>query len=142
MMFPQIRCFHSNANVQPFTFFILCKGENAGKPAVVPWPNSFAVCCNNQQVFDFYFWLVFGLFKAGKFKQRLRGSVIPFVNLNDVKEVIKEITPAVLPHWLQFQQVLKALDLLEKSKTTLGQQLVSTQNLQQLLIRRFFDKLQ
>lgn len=139
-MFPQIRCFHYTKNVQPLMFFILSKGDNAGKPGLIPWANCFAVHCSNQQTFDLYFWLVFGLFKAGKFKSRQRGSVIPFVNLNDVKNVLKETGPAIFQHWQQFQQIMKALDLLEKSKTTLGQQLVTTENLQCYLIRRFFEK--
>jgi hypothetical protein len=35
---------------------------------------------------------------------------------------------------------MKALDLLEQSKTTLGQQLVTTENLQRYLIQRYFEK--
>ena len=140
MMFPQIRCFHSTKNVQPHMFFILSKGDNAGKPGMVPWANCFAVHCSCKQTFDFYFWLVFGLFKAGKFKSRLRGSVISFVNLYDIKSVLKETGPSIFQHWQQFQQIMKALDLLEQSKTALGQQLVTTENLQRYLIQRFFEK--
>jgi len=139
-MFPQIRCFHSSVNEQPYVFFILSKGDNAGKPGLIPWVNCFAVYCRNQQTFDFYFWLVFGLFKAGKFKIRHRGSVISFVNINDVKDVLKEAAPAIFQHCQKFQQIVNAMDLLEKSKTTLGQQLLTTENLQRYLIRRFFEK--
>jgi len=121
-------------------FFILSKGDNAGKPGLVPWTNCFAVHCSNQQAFDFYFWLVFGLFKAGKFKSRHRGSVISFVNLNDIRSVLRESAPSVFENWQKFQQIMNALDLLEKSKTTLGQQLVTTENLQRFLIQRFFEK--
>ena len=138
-MLPQIRCYHSNTNEQPLMFFILSKGENAGKPGLKPWANSFSVLCNNQKSFDFYFWLMYGLYKADKFKPRLRGSVIPFVNLNDIKDVLKEVVPGIVPNWMQFQKILNAMDLLEKSKTTLGQQVVTTENLQRYLIRRFFD---
>lgn len=139
-MLPQIRCYHSNTNEQPLMFFILSKGENAGKPGLMPWQNSFSVLCNNQESFDFYFWLMYGLYKADKFKPRLRGSVIPFVNLNDTKDVLKEVVPGIVPNWMQFQKLLNALDLLEKSKTTLGQQLVTTENLQRYLIRKFFNQ--
>ena len=121
-------------------FFILSKGDNAGMPGLVPWANCFAVLCSNQQTFDFYFWLVYGLFKAGKFKSRHRGSVITFVNLNDIRDVIREVAPAIFNRWQQYQQIMKAMDLLEKSKTTLGQQLVTTENLQRYLIQRFFEK--
>lgn len=140
MMFPQIRCFHSSVNEQPFMFFILSKGDNAGKPGLVPWANCFAVHCSNQQTFDFYFWLVYGLYKAGKFKSRLRGSVIPFVNLDDIRTVLKKTAPSIFQHWQHYQQIMKALDLLEQTKTTLGQQLLTTENLQRFLIQRFFEK--
>lgn len=139
-MLPQIRCYHANTNEQPLMFFILSKGEDAGKPGLMPWQNSFSVLCNNQESFDFYFWLTYGLFKANHFKPRQRGSVIQYVNLNDIKEVLKEATPAILEHWMKFQKILNAIELLEKTKTTLGQQLVSTQNLQECLIQRFFVK--
>ena len=140
MMFPQIRCNHAEANEQPFMFFILSKGENSGKPGLKPWVNSFAVLCSNKECFEFYFWLTYGLYKADKFKPRLRGSVIPFVNLNDVKDVLKETAPSILENWLQFQKIISALDLLEKSKTSLGQQLVTTENLQRYLIRKVFNQ--
>jgi len=140
MMLPQIRCYHANTNEQPLMFFILSKGENAGKAGLTPWPNSFSVLCNNQESFDFYFWLMYGLYKAEKFKPRLRGSFIPFVNINDIKDVLKEVVPGIVPNWMQFQKILNALDLLEKSKTTLGQQLLTTENLQRYLIRKFFNQ--
>ena len=91
MMYQQIRCYHEVAAIPPFSFFILCKGCNAGKPALPlggagggsPWANSFIIVCPQQQYFDFYFWLIYGLFQSGKFKVRHRGSAIPFINLNE-----------------------------------------------------------
>ena len=75
-MFPQIRCYQLNALVQPNVFFVLAKGENAGKPSLKPWANSFAMVCPNEKYLQFYFWLVYALFKAKKFKVHLRDSVI------------------------------------------------------------------
>lgn len=137
MLTPLIRCYHLE-NAQLFTFFILCKGDDAGKPGLMPWTNCFAVQCNNRESFDFYFWLAYGLFKTGKFQTRHRGSVIPFVNLQDIRNVLKEAAPAIFNHWLQYRQIMKAMDLLEKTKTTLGQQLLTTEKLQHYLIHRFF----
>ena len=140
MMFPQIRCYHSSLMTQPLVFYILCKGENAGKPALKPWVNSFAVICSNQMYFDFYFWLVYGLYKSHKFKVRLRGSVIPFINVNDVRELIRELAPAVLPDWSRFQELINSMDKLEKVKSNLAQQLIASENLQRQLIRCYFDE--
>ncbi len=139
MMFPQIRCYHSNAMLQPHVFYILCKGENAGKPGLKPWANSFAVICPNQQYFDFYFWLVWGLFKSNKFKIHLRGTAVPFLNLDDVRSVIREMAPAVFPDWSKFQELIITMDRLEKLKSNLAQQVIASENLQRQLIRRYFD---
>lgn len=138
MMFPQIRCYHSNQMLQPFVFYMLCKGENAGKPALKPWTNSFAVICSNQQYFYFYFWLVYGLFKSNKFKIRLRGTAVPFLNLDDIREVIRELAPVVFPDWAKFQELIITMDKLEKLKSSLGQQVIASENLQKLMLHNYF----
>ena len=141
MMYPQIRCYHEGAAVPPFSFFILCKGCNAGKPGFQPWTNSFMAVCPNQQNFDFYFWLVYGLFQSGKFKVRHRGSVIPFINLNDVRDVIREVAPLIHPDWSRYQEILSSLNKLNKLKATLAQQLVATDKLQRCLLQKYFLQL-
>lgn len=140
MMFPQIRCFNPAVSSNPHVFYILCKGENAGKPSLKPWTNSFAVICSNEQYYDFYFWLVYGLFKSNIFKIRLRGSVIPFLNVDDVRDVIREMAPAVFPDWSKFQELIITMDKLEKLKSNLVQQVIASENLQRQLIRRYFDE--
>lgn len=138
MMYPQIRCYHEGITIPEFSFFILCKGCNAGKPGFKPWPNSFVAVCNNQQNFDFYFWLVYGLFQSGKFKTRHRGSVIPFINLVDVRDTIREVAPLIQPDWSHYQEILSSLDKLSKLKATLAEQIVATGNLQRCLLQKYF----
>jgi len=139
MMFPQIRCYHQNQMLQPFVFYILCKGQNAGKPALKPWPNSFTVICSNQQYFDFYFWLVWGLSKSNRFKIHLRGTEIPFINLDDVRSVIKEFAPAIFSDWSRFRELIAAMDKLEKLKSTFAEQIIASENLQQCLINNYLS---
>jgi len=138
MIYPQIRCNHSNLMTQPHVFYILCKGENAGKPSLKPWANSFVVICQNQQYFDFYYWLVYGIFKAGKFKVRLRGSVIPFINVDDVRDIIRELAPAIFPDWSRFRELIVTMDKLENLKSNLAQQLIASEILQKQLICFYF----
>ena len=137
-MFPMIRCYHEGAVIPPHSFFILCKGCNAGKPGFQPWTNSFMAVCPNQQNFDFYFWLIHGLHLSGKFKVRHRGSVIPFINLNDVRDVIREVAPLIHPDWSRYQEMLSSLDKLNKLKATLAEQIVSTDKLQRCLLQKYF----
>ena len=141
MMYPQIRCYHEGTAMPPFSFFILCKGCNAGKPGFKPWTNSFIVVCPCQQYFDFYFWLIYGLFQSGKFKTRHRGSVIPFLNLNDVRDTIREVAPLILPDWSRYQEILSSLDKLSKLKATLAEQIVATDKLQRCLLHKYFEEI-
>lgn len=141
MMLPQIRCYHEGSPIPQFSFFILCKGCNAGRPGFKPWTNSFIAICNDQQTFDFYFWLVFGLSQSGKFKTRHRGSVIPFINLCDVRDLIREITPFIYPNWTRYQEILSQLDKLRKLKSALAEQIVATDKLQRCLIQKYFEEI-
>jgi hypothetical protein len=137
-MLPQIRCYHSAAPINPYVFYILSKGDNAGKPGYTPWTNCFAVICSNKQCFDFYFWLVYGLWKDGRFKTVHRGTAIQFINLQDVRDILREVAPALEPDWTRYQQILEALSKLEQKKASLAEQIISTSSLQRHLLRMYF----
>jgi hypothetical protein len=147
MIFPLIRYYQANALQQPFVFYILSKGDNAGKPSLPlggvgggsPWTNSFAVICQNHQYLNFYYWLVYGLFKTGKFKTRHRGSVILFVNINDIRDLIRDLAPTVFPHWAKFQELIKMLEKIESFKSNLGLQIIAAENLELHLLLRCID---
>lgn len=138
MIFPQIRCYHAGAKIPPHSFFILCKGSNAGKPGFKPWTNSFLVVCPHQEYFDFFFWLIHGLHLSGKFKVRHRGSAIPFINLVDVQDTIRELASTVHVDWSRFREIVNSLDKLNKFKTSLQQQILATDQLQRCLIQKYF----
>lgn len=125
----------------PHSFFILSKGCNAGKPGFQPWANSFIVVCPHDEYFKFYFWLLYGLYQSGKFKIRHRGSVIPFINLDDVRDLIREAAPLIHPDWSRFQEILFHLDKLNQLKTSLVQQLAATDKLQRCLLHKYFDEI-
>ncbi len=138
MMSPMIRCYHAGAVIPPNSFFILCKGPNAGKPGFNPWTNCFIVICPHEEYFNFYFWLIYGLFQSGKFKPRHRGSVIPFINLNDVRDTLREVAPLIHPDWARYQEILSSLEKLEKLRSSLLQQLATTETLQRCLLQKYF----
>src|SRR5687767_7183102 len=140
MMLPMIRCYHADAPVPANSFFILSKGPNAGRPGLRHWTNSFLVHCPHQQYHDFYFWLIYGLFQAGKFKVRHRGSAIPFININDVRDLLREVAPAIHPNWQKYLAILASLNELQRKKVTLAEQILSTSNLQRHLLQGFFSK--
>lgn len=142
MMYPSIRCYHPGAAIPPHSFFILCKGCNAGKPGFQPWKNSFIVVCPHEEYFNFYFWLVYGLYQSGRFKIRHRGSAIPFIVLSDVRDLVREVAPFILPDWSRFQQILSKLDRLRQLRSSLAEQLLATEKLQRCLLQKYFAEIE
>ncbi len=71
---------HRPGIAQPkFSFFILNKGNNSGKPLTQPCANCFMAICETEDENEFYYWLCWGLWQAKAFEQLLCGSVIPFI---------------------------------------------------------------
>src|SRR5438105_1869951 len=70
--------------------FVLSKGMNAGKPLEKPCPNCFVLFAKNEEEKNLYFWLCFGLWQANFFRPFITGSVIPFIRLEDLRQVITE----------------------------------------------------
>ncbi len=136
-----IRCYHAGAEVPPHSFFILCKGCNAGKPGFHPWVNSFMVTCPHEAYFTFFFWLIYGLHQAGKFRTRHRGTAIQFINLEDVRDLLREVAPLIHPDWSKYQEILTTLEKLDKVKSNLFQQLSSTEELQRCLLHKYFEEI-
>jgi hypothetical protein len=141
MQYPMVRCYHPNASIPPHSFFILCKGNNAGRPALVPWQNSFIATCSNEEYFKFFFWLVYGLHQSKKFKVYQRGSVIPYINVNDVRLCIREVALLIHPDWARFQEILSSLERCNKLKASLAQQIIATEKLQQVLLQQYFQQI-
>ncbi|MFC4231963.1 DUF6943 family protein [Parasediminibacterium paludis] len=123
---------------QPTHFFILAKGNNAGKPSLTHWANAFTAIAPTQEMRDFYYWLTFGLYKAKAFKIHHRGSVIPFINIGEVKKLIEPAAIAIYPQWQDYKSLLTHFELLEQRKNNLAQILKSTATLQEMLIRNYF----
>jgi hypothetical protein len=81
-----------NSNTQYLNnnhFFILAKGNNAGKPMHNPCPNCFVLFTNSLQEKEYYYWLCYGLWAGGMFRPFLTGSVIAFLRIAEVQQVIK-----------------------------------------------------
>jgi hypothetical protein len=69
-------------------FFILSKGNNAGKPLINPCANCFVLTARNRDEKEFYFWLCYGLWVGGYFRQVLCGSVISFLRITELQCII------------------------------------------------------
>ena len=95
-------------------FFILSKGLNAGKPMDKPCPNCFVLFAKDEQEKDLLFWLCFGLWQANHFQLFLTGSVIPFIRVDDLREVINQGFQKVQ---LNPEEFKKSVDIITKLQT-------------------------
>mgnify|MGYP001165755405 CR=1 FL=1 len=120
-------------------FFILNKGNNAGKPSFEPYRNAFVVHCNNQRQLQKIFWICAILHAGNFFKLYLKGSVIPFIHISDVKKLIKEcIIKYDGHHW---EERFKALKKLEAAEENLRRQSENLKNYKILMMRSYEPQL-
>lgn len=92
-------------------FFILSKGNNAGKPLWNPCPNCFIVITNNLQEREYFYWLCYGLWVGGFFRQFLSGSVISFIRIAELHQVILQAHSKVQ---LRREALMNSIDILNK----------------------------
>lgn len=65
-------------------FYIQSHGLHAGRPLRKSIPNSFSVYSDEEFAFE----IVEGLFIAGKFKNLILGSVIPFIRISETQKML------------------------------------------------------
>lgn len=100
-------------------FFILNKGLNSGKPLDTPCPNCFVCITNNETDRNFMYWLCFGLWKSKSFHYFLKGSVIPFITIGELKKHLEESQFIASQDLKAFQKSIQTLKLLESNEQKL-----------------------
>lgn len=97
-------------------FFVLCKGNNSGKPLSVACPNCFVLLFSNEQEKESLFWLCWGLWQAKAFYPLLIGSVIPFIRIGEFQRFLLKVVssdanhPQAVQSFTSSMQQLKALE--------------------------------
>ncbi len=131
-----IKCFRHTSEIvcEANQFFILSVGDNAGKPNHMAWRNSFIATAQNVHMREFYFWLVYGLHKSKAFNKYLRGSVIPFLSVQELRNTIMGAARYAYPHFQQFKEVMEYLERFEAKKTHMRDALQKIEAAQQALI--------
>ena len=69
-------------------FFILNKGLNSGKPFNHYVCNSFVFLADDENEKEYFYFLLLGLWELRFFRKHLKGSVIEYVRLGDVIDVL------------------------------------------------------
>lgn len=108
-----IKTHRPEGNYSKPHFFILNKGLNSGKPLDSPCPNCFICITENQADKDFMYWLCFGLWRSKSFHYYLKGSVIPFITIDDIKKLIQESSTKASINEKAFEKSIQSLKLLD-----------------------------
>ncbi len=84
-----IKCYLKHHTPGLNYFFVLNKGCNAGKPAYTPWTNCYIVRCSCPEERERLYYLAYALWKGGKFRPLLIGSVIESLRIVDLKHELQ-----------------------------------------------------
>lgn len=98
---------------QPNRIFILNKGKNSGKPSRVPFTNCYCLEAVNMEQAEEYFNLCFGLWKCRKLLCYLKGSVIDYITIDDLRSAIGKAERNI-PNLNLFSQHVKVFNNLDK----------------------------
>ncbi|SEE56931.1 DUF6943 family protein [Polaribacter dokdonensis] len=114
-------------------FFILNKGLNSGKPFTAPVRNSFVVSTESVEQKEALFHLSYMLLEAKCYRFYLKGSVIPFIYIADVKNLL--IKNSKYFGQKDFETKLKALKKVEELEVVFQNKLKAIQELKSVLLR-------
>jgi len=118
-------------------FFILNKGNNSGKPLQAPCPNCFVILFQCEAEKEQVYWLLYSLWQSRAFYPYLRGSVIPFVILRDVKSCLLDGLKKMEANPDQFQKVVEALRNLEAMENKFKQNLNLIRDAKRMLFYKY-----
>jgi hypothetical protein len=104
-------------------FFVLNKGNNSGKPLLDPCANCFVIQFQCEEEKEKIYWLMYSLWQSKAFYPLLRGSVIPFVILRDVKSCLSDGLKKANGNPVQFEKAVEALLNLEEMEKKFRQNL-------------------
>lgn len=121
MKTPIIKTHKMKNSYQGLHFFILAKGMNAGKPMANPCPNCFVLLAKDEAEKSIMYWLCFGLWQANFFHPFITGSVIPYIRIEDLKQVITTALQKI--NATDFQKSVTTLQGLEQYQQNIGRQL-------------------
>ena len=118
-------------------FFILNKGNNSGKPLLASCPNCFVIQFQCEGEKEQIYWLSYSLWQSKAFYPFLRGSVIPFVVLRDIKLCLLDGVEKVAKNPAQFEKAVAALRSLEAMEKQYKQNLLLISQTKRMLFYKY-----
>jgi len=123
-------------------FFILNKGLNSGKPLTNPCPNCFVVTTATEEAKNTLFHLSLMLQIGGFYAYYLKGSVIPFISVDDCKNTLKKGLKSSGNITNQMQKHIKAVEVISKKEKELQNVIDKMSVLKVAYIRNCFKVMQ
>lgn len=118
-------------------FFILSKGLNSGKPLKEPCANSFVVKCKTKSIKKNVFWLCYSLWQSKSFHQHLRGSVIPFIRIGDLRNILNEAYSNISVDKNKFDQAISTVKRLELKRKQYYENLLLIEEAKRIVLHRY-----
>ena len=134
-----LKSYNQKSEIEKPHFFILNKGNNSGKPLTAPCPNCFVIQFQNEIEKEQVYWLMYSLWQSNAFYPFLRGSVIPFVVLRDVKSCLTAALNKVDENPAQFEKAVAALQSLEAMEKQNKQNLLLISQAKRMLYYKYLN---
>jgi len=123
-------------------FFILNKGLNSGKPLLNPCPNCFVVQTSTEKEKNTLFYLSMMLQIGGFYAYYLKGSVIPFISIDDCRKTLKSSLKSNCNVDDMMQKHIKAVEVISKKEKELQNVIEKMSVLKVAYIRNCFNLMQ
>ncbi|WP_417860440.1 DUF6943 family protein [Winogradskyella sediminis] len=123
-------------------FFILNKGLNSGKPLTNPCPNCFVVTTATEEAKNTLFHLSMMLQIGGFYAYYLKGSVIPFISVDDCRNTLKKGLKQNENSGFEFQKQINLVSVISKKEKELQNVIDKMSVLKVAYIRNYFKIMQ
>lgn len=132
-----LKTYNQKDEIRNPHFFILCKGNNSGKPLLSPCPNCFSIQFQSEADKEQVYWLIFCLWQSKTFYPYLRGSVIPFIILRDMKNCIQSALDKSDRNPEQFKKMVGTFQSMNQLENQYRQNLKTIEKAKQIIVYKF-----
>ncbi|KAB8151069.1 hypothetical protein C8N26_2455 [Tenacibaculum lutimaris] len=123
-------------------FFILNKGQNSGKPLINPCPNCFVVTAPTEKEKHTLYHLSMMLQIGGFYAYYLKGSVIPFISIDDCRNTLKDGYTSLLNESKELQKHISIVSAISRKEAELQKVISKMADLKVSYIQSLFSKKQ
>lgn len=123
-------------------FYILNKGLNSGKPLSNPCPNCFVVKTATEKEKNTLFHLSMMLQIGGFYAYYLKGSVIPFISIDDCRNTLKNSLKQNKNSGFELQKQINLVSVISKKEKELQNVIDKMSVLKVAYIRNCFKLMQ